>query len=244
MAVPAVSGKRASAHGFQPDTIDARPMRIQVRDIHRRRLGTAVLDQAERPTRVPLIQTSRQPAPGSHQPATAPVAHHQHRTTDHNSRTTDNGQRTTDIFLTWDAALDDAGHLRCCVVCGCPDLYHEKAFPQVTAIVVVLAFVGAVIGILQLATNTPILVAMSVVLTADIGILLFSRRRLVCYRCRSSFHNLPIARYHDRWDGSIADRYSPAAPSITALPAAPPRSIPDIPSTAAAARPIPSERLA
>ena len=112
-----------------------------------------------------------------------------------------------EVFLTWDTAQDDAGHLRRCVVCGCPDLFREKAFPQVTVFVVVLAFAGAVLGALGYATTPPMLIAMGIVLAVDIAILLFSRRRLVCYRCRTSYHGLPPARYHRSWDRAMADRY-------------------------------------
>lgn len=112
-----------------------------------------------------------------------------------------------EAFLNWETAVDDAGRLRRCVACGCGDLFAEKAFPQVTGIVVVLAFAGAVAGIAGFATNLPVLTAMTVVLALDVGILLFSRRRLVCYRCRTSYHELPIARYHRPWDRAVAERH-------------------------------------
>ena len=111
-----------------------------------------------------------------------------------------------EIYLEWESAIDDAGHLRRCVACGCSDLFCEKAFPQITGFVVILAFAGATVGLLGLAT-TPMLVAMLAVLVIDVAILLVSQRRLVCYRCRTSYHDLPIARYHRHWDRSLADRY-------------------------------------
>ncbi|MHC4908357.1 MAG: hypothetical protein ACYTF9_01370 [Planctomycetota bacterium] len=113
-----------------------------------------------------------------------------------------------EVFLRWDTAMDDAGHLRRCVVCGAPDLYVEKAFPQVTGFVVVLAFTGAVVSALGYATAPPVLAAMVGILVLDLAIFLFSGRRLVCYRCRSSYHDLEIARYHKSWDRSQADKYS------------------------------------
>jgi len=116
-----------------------------------------------------------------------------------------------EVFLNWETALDDGGHLRRCVACGATDLFREKAFPQVTLFVVLLAFAGAVLGALGYATTPPMLMAMGVVLVLDIAILLFSTRRLVCYRCRTTYHGLPIARYHRRWDRATADRY-PAPP--------------------------------
>jgi len=124
-----------------------------------------------------------------------------------------------EVFLNWETAQDDAGHLRRCVACGCPDLFREKAFPQVTVFVVVLAFAGAVLGALGYATTPPMLIAMGVVLAVDIAILLFSRRRLVCYRCRTSYHGLPMARYHRSWDRESADRYpAPEGPDEATVP--------------------------
>ena len=113
-----------------------------------------------------------------------------------------------EVYLEWESAVDDAGHLRRCVACGCSELYAEKAFPQITGFVVILAFAGATVGLLGLAT-TPMLIAMLIVLVLDVAILLISRRRLVCYRCQTSYHDLPIAPYHRHWDRSVADRYPP-----------------------------------
>ncbi|MHC4414401.1 MAG: hypothetical protein ACYS0G_03860 [Planctomycetota bacterium] len=114
-----------------------------------------------------------------------------------------------EVFLDWDTALDDACHLRRCVTCGCQDLFRTKAFPQITGFVVVLAFTGAVIGALGLATTPPILIAMVAVLVADVAIFFLAKQRLVCHRCRSSYHGLPIARYHRRWDRTVAERHAP-----------------------------------
>ncbi|MHC4217612.1 MAG: hypothetical protein ACYSU7_04065 [Planctomycetota bacterium] len=121
-----------------------------------------------------------------------------------------------DVFLDWDTALDDAHRLRRCVVCGCNDLFKAKAFPQITGFVVVLAFAGAIVGALQL-VDTLTLIAMVVVLVADVSILLFTRQRLVCHRCRSSYHGLPIARYHRRWDRAVAERHAPPPKPVRLL---------------------------
>lgn len=128
-----------------------------------------------------------------------------------------------EVFLDWDTALDDAGKLRRCVVCGCHDLFRAKAFPQITGLVVVLAFTGAVIGALGLATP-PMLTAMIAVLVADVAVLLFSKERLVCHRCRSAYQGLPIARYHRRWDRAVAERHAP--PVRPPAPAARARRLP------------------
>lgn len=157
-------------------------MRIELRDEKRQRMGRIDVDPALRPTRVKIVDSGRE------------------------------------VFLNWETALDDAGRLRRCVACGCTDMFAEKVFPMVTGVVVVLAFVGFIVGALGyfgalgFAGSPHMLVAMSVILILDVAILLFSRRRLVCYRCRSSFHGLPIARYHRSWDSSVAERH-PAPPA-------------------------------
>ncbi len=126
-----------------------------------------------------------------------------------------------EVFLDWDTALDDAGHLRRCVACGCQDLYQAKAFPQVTGLVVVMAFAGAIVGALGFATP-PVLSVMVGVLVADVAILLFARKRLVCHRCRSSFHGLPIARYHPGWDRAVAEQHTTQRTQPT-QPSSPPQ---------------------
>jgi hypothetical protein len=152
-------------------------MRIELRDEDRLRVGWIDVDPALRPTRVTIVRSDRE------------------------------------VFLDWDTAVDDAGRLRRCVACGCTDLFAEKVFPLVTGVIVVLAFAGFVLGalsffgMLRFAGSPYVLWAMGVILAADVAILLFSRRRLVCYRCRSAFYGLPIARYHRSWDRSIAERY-------------------------------------
>ena len=82
------------------------------------------------------------------------------------------------MFLDWDAALDDAGHIPALRRVPVSRSLPREGVSQVTGIVVVLAFVGAVIGASGLATQLPVLAVMVLVLVADVGILLFSRRRL------------------------------------------------------------------
>ena len=53
-----------------------------------------------------------------------------------------------DLFVDWDGAIDDAGHLRRCVVCDHGRLYRSRTLPQVTPFVILLAFAGAILGLL------------------------------------------------------------------------------------------------
>jgi hypothetical protein len=152
-------------------------MRIDVRDEQRQRIGQLEVEPSSRPTRARTQPQQRE------------------------------------VFLHWESAVDDAGHLRRCVVCGCTDLFAEKAFPLVTGVIVVLAFAGFIVGamgflgMIEFAQSPVMLYSMSAILVLDVGLLLFSRRRLVCYRCRSSFHRLKIARYHRSWDREVAEKY-------------------------------------
>lgn len=113
-----------------------------------------------------------------------------------------------EAFLNWDTALDDSGGLRRCVHCECTDLYRAKTFPPMTGLVVVLAFAGAVVGVLG--ENTlplAVYVGMIAILVLDVVNLILARQQLVCYRCRTTYRSLPIARYHRPWDGTVAERY-------------------------------------
>jgi hypothetical protein len=117
-----------------------------------------------------------------------------------------------EVFLQWDSAIDDGGHLRRCVACGCPDLFHEKAFPVITSVIVVLAFLGAAVGLLGFADRPVVLAVLSAVLVADIAVFTLSRRHLVCYRCHSAYPGEPIARYHRGWDRGVAERHPRTMP--------------------------------
>jgi hypothetical protein len=109
------------------------------------------------------------------------------------------------VFLAWDGALDDAGHLRKCLCCGSSNLYRIRSLPSVTPIIVILAFVGAAVGLLGYANNPVVLTSLVVVLLFEVTIILVARNRLVCYRCRSQYSDTPIARYHPRFDREQSD---------------------------------------
>ena len=102
--------------------------------------------------------------------------------------------------------MDDAGHLRACITCGDRHLYRSRSLPQVTPFVALIALAGATVSLLGFATSTWILNLLIVVLVIDIGVLVFARTRLVCYRCGSIYGNLPIARYHRGWDSAVAEK--------------------------------------
>lgn len=112
-----------------------------------------------------------------------------------------------EVCLNWDQALDDQAQLRRCPVCGCRDLYVRKDFHQVTGLAIVLlaAVVAMVLfGMRQVFTAALVL---ALVVLLDAAIFFFTRRCLVCYRCRSEFRQTPIGRQHRPWDLAIGEKY-------------------------------------
>ena len=111
-----------------------------------------------------------------------------------------------ELFLDWEGSLDDAGRLRRCPVCGGANLFRQRSVPAVTPFVIVLAFAGMVLALLGYADDPRVLVGLVVVLLTDVALLVLARTFLVCYRCRSRFRGIPIARQHRGWDASEATR--------------------------------------
>ncbi len=111
-----------------------------------------------------------------------------------------------DLFPRWDEALDDASALRKCIVCGCTEMYTRKNLPQVTPVIVVLAFLGATVALLGYATNPLVIVLLGVLLAVDVLTLFWARRQLVCYGCGAIYWAMRIARYHHPWDRTVAER--------------------------------------
>jgi len=114
--------------------------------------------------------------------------------------------REREHFLDWERAVDDGGHLRKCILCGCDTLYRSRSMPRLTVIVAVLALSVVAVGLAGYGTP-PILVAALLIVTA-IDVVLWARSewRLTCYRCRSTFRGMSIARYHLGWDARTQRR--------------------------------------
>ena len=110
-----------------------------------------------------------------------------------------------EISLDWEGTLDDAGNLRRCLACGSTHLFRIKTLPSVTPIFVILAFAGTAVSLFGYANNPIILAALLLVMMAELFILIASRTKLVCYRCRSRYTNTQIARYHLPFNQQIAE---------------------------------------
>lgn len=110
-----------------------------------------------------------------------------------------------EIFLDWEGTLDDAGNLRRCLSCGSSHLFRIKTLPSVTPIFVILAFAGTAVSLFGYANNPIILAALILVMMAELIILVVSKTKIVCYRCRSRYANTQIARYHLSFNQQIAE---------------------------------------
>lgn len=112
-----------------------------------------------------------------------------------------------DIYLDWNQTLDDRGRLRRCPVCGCPDLYRRKDYPQVTGFAIIV--LAAVVSVALWSYHLPraALVILAVLILTDLLIFFFSPHSLVCYRCHSTYRKLPIDRRHPGWDSTVDERY-------------------------------------
>jgi hypothetical protein len=114
------------------------------------------------------------------------------------------GPRTGEtVYVDWEGALDDAGHLRRCVACG-GSLYRAKRLPQVTPFLSGLLVVAIVVAALGHSTSEWLVAGIIGLAAVDLAILLLARPRLVCYSCGSAFGQTPIARYITRWDSRAA----------------------------------------
>lgn len=114
--------------------------------------------------------------------------------------------REREHFLDWEQAVDDGGHLRKCVLCGCDTLYRSRSTPRLTVIVAVLALSVVAVGLAGYGTPSILVAALLIFAAIDVVLWMRLEWRLTCYRCRSMFRGMPIARYHLGWDARTQRR--------------------------------------
>ena len=109
--------------------------------------------------------------------------------------------------LQWSDALNEDQQLIGCPVCGCRELFVRRDFPQKLGLfIVILAALIAVVCWAMGQTAIAFLVLAGTVVLDGL-ILLFTKKCLVCYRCRSEFRNAWIAPDQAGWDLSIGEKY-------------------------------------
>jgi hypothetical protein len=134
-----------------------------------------------------------------------------------------------EVYLNWDGARDDHGHLRHCPVCGCRELFKRKDFPQITGFVIVV--LAAVIAMVLFGMRRVLagIIVLGTVALVDLLIFFFTGRCLVCYRCRSEFRDVPISRDQRGWDLATGEKYRLTEPASAAPPESPPPAAPQDP---------------
>jgi len=150
-------------------------VRIDIRNLARKRLFTVEVDASRPPTVV------KGPA--------------------------DSHAEGQEVFLNWDRAMDDEGHLRRCPICGCRELFVRKDFPQLTGFAVVAMAAGMALYLFAVDLFFWAFGLMAAIVVLDVIIFFFTGRCLVCYRCRSEFRDLPIRKDHPGWDLAIGEKY-------------------------------------
>ena len=117
--------------------------------------------------------------------------------------------RGSPVSLNWDRALDDAGLLRHCPVCGCADLYRRKRLPRLMVVALVLALTATAMRWYgaQLQQWLPVAVVAVLMVAADIGVWRFVKPMMVCYRCRAEYRDAVIPNGVGRWEAGVAERY-------------------------------------
>ena len=112
---------------------------------------------------------------------------------------------STAIALDWNQATDDRGLLRRCPVCGHDDLYVRRTIPQITWFAAVAGLgLAAVLFTYGQALSTPTLIALALLLIADLLIWRFAPRMIVCYRCDAHFRHTPVPAGLGPWDPALA----------------------------------------
>ncbi len=114
--------------------------------------------------------------------------------------------RQREFYLDWERAIDDGGHLRKCVLCGAEPLYRSRTLPRLTGIVGGLAVGIIAIGLAGHDVPTSVFVALGAVAVLDLAFLFLGRSQLSCYRCRTTYRGMPIARYHRAWGAATQRR--------------------------------------
>ena len=112
------------------------------------------------------------------------------------------------VHLNWDRALDDEQQLRRCPACGCDELYVRSRFPRLTAFVMIAFAALVAVVLLGFGELFLTLIVLGVIGLIDaLAYFFLSGNLLVCYRCRSEFHDTPIARGMKPWQADVDERY-------------------------------------
>ena len=111
--------------------------------------------------------------------------------------------------LNWENATDEQGAITKCIACGCREVFARKDFPQLLGLSLVI--IAGLVSIIFFAYDR-VLISMGVLASAvilDSLIYYFTPRCVVCYRCRTEYHEAPVSPSVEPWDLSIGEKYRP-----------------------------------
>jgi hypothetical protein len=99
------------------------------------------------------------------------------------------------------------GTPRCCLACGCSDLWRQKDFPQ--GLGFLLVALGALFSTIAWAYMRPLLAIGILMVFALADLLLYTLMKdvLVCYRCRATHRRANLDEEHPRFNLELAERY-------------------------------------
>ncbi len=121
-----------------------------------------------------------------------------------------------EVLLRWEGATDDAGRLRHCLVCGCPTLHRARRLPHVTPLLLAACAIALGIALLGYATHPALIALIVLLIGCDVWVLAFAKTHLACYRCRTTYRGVAIARWHRNWDPFTSRRLArPPTPPTT-----------------------------
>lgn len=121
-----------------------------------------------------------------------------------------------DVKLDWSETMDADGMLKRCPVCGCRDIFSRRDFPQRFGMVVVV--IAAVTSVVMFAMGLVLwaIGVLAAVVVLDFVVIMFVRRCLVCYRCRSEFRDVMIDKRHHSYELAIGEKYRPVDAATSA----------------------------
>jgi hypothetical protein len=105
---------------------------------------------------------------------------------------------------------------RCCLVCGCTDLWRQKDFPpQLGLALVGLGIVLSTVAVYFLRPMLALGILMAFAL-ADMVLFAVMRDALACYRCHARYRKVGSAEQHQRFNLELNERYRQEAARLQA----------------------------
>jgi len=109
------------------------------------------------------------------------------------------------VYLDWDRAVNDAGQLRRCPVCGSKHLFVRPDVPRLTVFVALLIITA--MGMIAIGAREVwmVLLVLLVVAAADTMVRFLSGTSIVCRRCHSEYRGSPLPSAPVDWEANAIE---------------------------------------